>query len=153
MLKKEAATVDGRNPANQLRLVDFAIIYKVLFIPGGCLGFLPSTVWLGSSTLWTFREIAPQLLWKVASRFGCRNSTKNWVKKNMILYFTKRELLDLFLLDHFPGVQSSYIFLQSFFLGWSKSEWYSPINLVFTKTFVPNCDALYCVLLFISICS
>ena len=44
MLKKEAATVDGRNPANQLRLVDFAIIYKVLFIPGGCLGFLPSTV-------------------------------------------------------------------------------------------------------------
>ena len=30
--------VDGRNPANQLRLVVFPIIYRVLYIPGGCLG-------------------------------------------------------------------------------------------------------------------
>ena len=37
-------TVDGRNHANQLRLVVYRIIYKVLYIPGGCLGFLPSTV-------------------------------------------------------------------------------------------------------------
>ena len=37
-------TVDGWNPANQLRLVVYPIIYKVLTIPGGCLGFLPSTV-------------------------------------------------------------------------------------------------------------
>ena len=37
-------TVDGRNPANQLRLVVCLIIYKVLYIPGGCLGFLASTV-------------------------------------------------------------------------------------------------------------
>ena len=37
-------TVDGRNPANQLRLVVYPIIYRVLYIPGGCLGFLPSTV-------------------------------------------------------------------------------------------------------------
>jgi len=36
-------TVDGRNPANQLRLVVYPIIYKVLTIPGGA-GFLPSTV-------------------------------------------------------------------------------------------------------------
>ena len=28
-------TVDGRNPANQLRLVVCPIIYKVLYIPGG----------------------------------------------------------------------------------------------------------------------
>ena len=28
-------TVDGRNPANQLRLVVYPIIYKVLYIPGG----------------------------------------------------------------------------------------------------------------------
>ena len=28
---------------NQLRLVDSPFIYKVLYIPGGCLGFLPST--------------------------------------------------------------------------------------------------------------
>ena len=35
-----------RNPANQLRLVVYTslYIYKVLYIPGGCLGFLPSTV-------------------------------------------------------------------------------------------------------------
>ena len=29
---------------HQLRLVVYPIIYKVLYIPGGCLGFLPSTV-------------------------------------------------------------------------------------------------------------
>ena len=35
-------TVDGRHPASQLRLVVYPMIYKVLYIPGGCLGFLPS---------------------------------------------------------------------------------------------------------------
>ena len=45
-------TVDGWNPANQLRLVAYPIIYRVLYIPGGCLGFLnhqPITHFLGSS--------------------------------------------------------------------------------------------------------
>ena len=28
-------TVDGRNPANQLRLILYPIIYGVLYIPGG----------------------------------------------------------------------------------------------------------------------
>ena len=37
-------TVDGRNPANQLRLVVFPMIYKVSYIPGAA-GVLPSTVW------------------------------------------------------------------------------------------------------------
>ena len=36
-------TVDRRNPTNQLRLVVYPTIYKVLYIPGGA-GFLPSTV-------------------------------------------------------------------------------------------------------------
>ena len=36
-------TVDGWNPANQLRLVVFPIIYRVSYIPGGA-GFQPSTV-------------------------------------------------------------------------------------------------------------
>ena len=36
-------TVDGRNPANQLRFVGYPIIYEVLYIPGGD-GVLPSTV-------------------------------------------------------------------------------------------------------------
>ena len=46
-------TVDGRNPANQLRLVVYPIIYKVLYIPGGCLGFFPPTV---SSSKYTEHE-------------------------------------------------------------------------------------------------
>ena len=37
-------TVGGKNPAHQLRLVVYAVICKVLYIPGGCLGSLPSTV-------------------------------------------------------------------------------------------------------------
>ena len=38
-------TVDGSEIwLNQLRLVVYPIIYKVLYIPGGCLGFLPLTV-------------------------------------------------------------------------------------------------------------
>ena len=41
-------TVDVRNPAFQLRLVVYPIIYSVLYIPGGA-GFLPSTV-----SLWIF---------------------------------------------------------------------------------------------------
>ena len=32
-----------RNPANQLRLVLYPIIFKIWYIPAGCLGFLPST--------------------------------------------------------------------------------------------------------------
>ncbi len=36
-------TVDGWNPANQLRLVVYPIIYRVSYIPGGA-GFQPSTV-------------------------------------------------------------------------------------------------------------
>ncbi len=38
-------TVDGWNPANQLRLVVFPIIYRVSYILGGA-GFQPSTVLL-----------------------------------------------------------------------------------------------------------
>ncbi len=36
-------TVDGKNPANQFRLVVYPIISRVLYIPGGA-GFLLSTV-------------------------------------------------------------------------------------------------------------
>ena len=37
-------TVDGSEFLHQLSLVVYLIIYGVLYIPGGCLGFLPSTV-------------------------------------------------------------------------------------------------------------
>ena len=46
-------TVDGRNPANQLRLVVYPISYRVFYTPRGCLGLLPSTVWYRS---WTFSQ-------------------------------------------------------------------------------------------------
>ena len=36
-------TDDGRNPANQLRLVVYPIIYRVLYMPNGA-GVPPSTV-------------------------------------------------------------------------------------------------------------
>ena len=37
-------TVDGRNPANRLRLIVDPIIYRVLYVPGGCFGISePST--------------------------------------------------------------------------------------------------------------
>ena len=48
-----AHTVDGRNPANQLSLVVYPIIYKVLYIPGGCLGFLNhQQLWHFWAMLW-----------------------------------------------------------------------------------------------------
>ena len=37
---KQLILLMERDPANQLRLVVYHIIYKVLHIPGGCLGFL-----------------------------------------------------------------------------------------------------------------
>ena len=44
-------TVDGSEILYQLRLVVVPIIYKILYIPGGCFGFLQSTVvhevWVG----------------------------------------------------------------------------------------------------------
>ena len=39
----QETTVDGKNPANQLRLVVYPIIYRALYIPGGA-GCLPSIV-------------------------------------------------------------------------------------------------------------
>ena len=43
--KGSVNTVDGRNPALQL-MDSLSIIYRVLYMPGGCLGFLSSTVCL-----------------------------------------------------------------------------------------------------------
>ncbi len=42
--KATLKTVDGRNPANQWRMLVYPIIYRDFYIPGGCFGFLPSTV-------------------------------------------------------------------------------------------------------------
>ena len=37
-------TVDGQIPAPPRMMINYPIIYRVLTIPGGCLGFRPSTV-------------------------------------------------------------------------------------------------------------
>ena len=42
--KKQKASRWFGNLANQLRLVVYPVIYGVVYIPGGCLGFLPPTV-------------------------------------------------------------------------------------------------------------
>ena len=57
-IQTPATTVDGRNPANQLRLVVYHIIYKVLHIPGGA-GFLPSTVCEMKAVLLQYKIFAP----------------------------------------------------------------------------------------------
>ena len=49
-------TVDGRNPANQLRLVVFPIIHRVSYIPGA--GFQPSTV------VWSLVSFSQQYIQK-----------------------------------------------------------------------------------------
>ena len=46
--QKSSNTVDGRNPA-PVDMVKYPIIYRVSYIPGGCLGFRPSTVALNIS--------------------------------------------------------------------------------------------------------
>ena len=48
-------TVDGRYPANQLRLVVYPTIYKVLYIPGDA-EFLPSTVWVKFPNDWALYD-------------------------------------------------------------------------------------------------
>ena len=45
-------TVDGWNPANQLRLGVYPIVFRVSYIPGGCLGIQPSTVSLAMFVGW-----------------------------------------------------------------------------------------------------
>ena len=69
-------TVDGRNPVSQLRVVVYPIIDRVLHIPAGCLGFLPSTVLIGLSQFlgifsWLKQrscKIIPATLWWLLSR-------------------------------------------------------------------------------------
>ena len=61
-------TVDGsENPANQLRLVVYPIIWRVLYIPGGA-GILPSTVCVG-----ILKNFCPSLL-----------TTLSWSQEHLI---------------------------------------------------------------------
>ena len=43
---REILLIQGRNLTDQLRLVVYPIIYRILYITGDCLGILPSTVWI-----------------------------------------------------------------------------------------------------------
>ena len=42
---------------HELRLVVYPMIYKAFYIPGGCLGFLPSTVLLGNQYKWFISSV------------------------------------------------------------------------------------------------
>ena len=44
MMERNILLMVQKSGVHQLRLVVYPIIYKVSYIPGGCLGFLPSTV-------------------------------------------------------------------------------------------------------------
>ena len=61
--KKTTTTVDGRNLANQLRLVVYPILSKVWYIPSGA-GFLPSTV------------VSYKVLWNDSTYRGERTAVK-----------------------------------------------------------------------------
>ncbi len=52
-----------RNPANQLRLVVYPIIYKVLYIPSGA-GFFPSTVVIKDGQCFHTLYLLPCFVWR-----------------------------------------------------------------------------------------
>ena len=53
--------VDGQNPKTT-KDDDYPMIYRVLTIPGGCLGFCPSTVWMVLSFLHKVGHTEPILI-------------------------------------------------------------------------------------------
>ena len=63
VLGKEVMFVGIWVDGSEIRLtswyVKFPVIYRVLYIPGGCLGFLPSTVWVDSS--WKIKGWSPTM--------------------------------------------------------------------------------------------
>ena len=63
-IKKWYHRVDGRNPANQLILKKYSIIYRVLYIPGDS-EFLPSTVLSLQRSFWDIQFL--QTFWSTAS--------------------------------------------------------------------------------------
>ena len=74
--------VDGRNLAfTKLRLVVYPIIYKVLYIPGGCLGFLPSKVHMTNSSIRSYKS---QCFW-----FGLE------VQMVLFVFFYRNKILGL----------------------------------------------------------
>ena len=91
MLHQLIRTVDGRNPANQLRLVVYPVIYQVLYIPSGA-GFLPSTVvyptiharfsrsQFVAAFLQTGQMVHPKLASKFLNRLGEKNATEKETK-------------------------------------------------------------------------
>ena len=55
----------------------YPLIYRVLYIPGGCLGFLPSTVWLQRITIRLLLQIV--LLRSVSLYFGKSFGVWTWI--------------------------------------------------------------------------
>ena len=74
----ENHTVDGRNPANQLRLVVYPIIYWVLYTSQVIAGFLPSAV--VSHSCW--RKKCDDGQWYICphAKVRCTQGTWRWLK-------------------------------------------------------------------------
>ena len=81
---KWSDTVDGRNPANQLRLVVYPIIYRVLYIPGGA-GFLSLTVW--TKGFWVKFDAVFVKGMEAFGDFPWWNSTCQWVTRGKLASF------------------------------------------------------------------
>jgi len=75
--------LDGRNPAFQLRLGGYPIIYSVLYIPGGA-EFLPSKV--SSSFPETFTPFTTEVCF-VSLRLLANRKSPMYVFKKMAVFF------------------------------------------------------------------
>ena len=106
-------TVDGWNPANQLRLVVYPIISMVSYIPGGA-GFQPSTVWIFLATIGWWMLVVDCLFGKDSSilkvwqgiRGGLRIIRKDITPENERMSQSEK-----------GAFQKKRLLLQSFFLS------------------------------------
>ena len=62
--------VDGRNFANQLRSVVYPIIFRILYIPGGCLAFLC----ISSINITLYKDFTSLFFWTVPVFDGARKT-------------------------------------------------------------------------------
>lgn len=82
--------VNGRNPPNQLRLAVCPIIYRGLYIPGGCLGFAASsTSEIGAFFIETSGNESLQTASQASALKLCSESWNPWKKKVEVVHGLK----------------------------------------------------------------
>ena len=84
-------TIDGRNPANQLRLVAYPIIYRVLYIPNGA-GFLPST---GSSENYLYSQKPQGLQFSGSQLPAGKSATYPLIAKANCYLYMSMQVIDI----------------------------------------------------------